>query len=411
MAIYKYRAKKGTEGLVEGVIEADSEKEAIEKLSGIGHIPVFIEEKRPSEGHAPSGKHIPVFTAKPLGRVKFREITLFGRGLASLLKSGVHILEALNIISEQSENPHLKSILLDIHGAVKDGATLSSTLANFPRLFSPLYIAMIRTGENSGELPGALQRIADHRAKQEEILSRFRMAMAYPILMAIVGLATVIFMFTFVIPRLMGIYISMGQNLPLPTRILISMSEGIRHGWFWIILVLVAISLAAIGRTKTKAGRLSLSIFNLHLPILGNFILKTELSRFCRTLGLLIKSGLPILNAIDISIPVLRNEIIKNKLKQSYKDLEQGGSFGKSLKKSKLVPLFMSNLIIVGEESGRLDDALEEVASAYERDTDEAIKTFTSLLEPLMILGMGLIVGFIVVAMLLPIFEINVMAQ
>ena len=411
MAIYKYRAKKGTEGLVEGVIEADSEKEAIEKLSGIGHIPVFIEEKRPSEGHAPSGKHIPVFTAKPLGRVKFREITLFGRGLASLLKSGVHILEALNIISEQSENPHLKSILLDIHGAVKDGATLSSTLANFPRLFSPLYIAMIRTGENSGELPGALQRIADHRAKQEEILSRFRMAMAYPILMAIVGLATVIFMFTFVIPRLMGIYISMGQNLPLPTRILISTSEGIRHGWFWIILVLVASSLAAIGRTKTKAGRLSLSIFNLHLPILGNFILKTELSRFCRTLGLLIKSGLPILNAIDISIPVLRNEIIKNKLRQSYGDLEQGGSFGKSLKKSKLVPLFMSNLIIVGEESGRLDDALEEVASAYERDTDEAIKTFTSLLEPLMILGMGLIVGFIVVAMLLPIFEINVMAQ
>ena len=411
MAIYKYRAKKGTEGLVEGVIEADSEKEAIEKLSGIGHIPVFIEEERPSEGHAPSDKHIPVFTVKPSGRVKFREITLFSRGLASLLKSGVHILEALNIISEQSENPHLKSILHNIHDAVKDGATLSSTLANFPRLFSPLYIAMIRTGENSGELPGALQRIAAHRAKQEEILSRFRMAMAYPILMAIVGLATVIFMFTFVIPRLMGIYTSMGQNLPLPTRILISMSEGIRHGWFWIILVLVAISLAAIGRTKTKAGRLSLSIFNLHLPILGNFILKTELSRFCRTLGLLIKSGLPILNAIDISIPVLRNEIIKNKLRQSYGDLEQGGSFGKSLKKSKLVPLFMSNLIIVGEESGRLDDALEEVASAYERDTDEAIKTFSSLLEPLMILGMGLIVGFIVVAMLLPIFEINVMAQ
>jgi len=229
--------------------------------------------------------------------------------------------------------------------------------------------------------------------------------------MAIVGLATVVFMLTFVMPRLMRIFVNLGEKLPLPTRILISISQGLRQWWFWIILILAIIILLIRRQAKTKMGKLSLSIFKLHLPILGNFILKAELSRFSRTLELLIKNGIPILKAIDIAIPVLDNEVIKNQLRQSYKQLEQGGSFGRSLKNSKVFPLFMSNLITVGEESGKLDEALAEVASSYERDTDEAMRIMTSLLEPLMILGMGLIVGFIVVAMLLPIFEINVMAR
>ena len=147
------------------------------------------------------------------------------------------------------------------------------------------------------------------------------------------------------------------------------------------------------------------------MPFFGNFVRKAELSRFCHTLGPLIKSGLPILSAIDITVPIVGNEVIKGQLRQSYKELEQGGSFGKYLKGSKLIPLFMSNLIIVGEESGKLDEALAEIAATYERDTDEALRIFSSLLEPIMILAMGLIVGFIVVAMLLPIFEINVMAR
>ncbi|MBU2221417.1 MAG: type II secretion system F family protein, partial [Candidatus Omnitrophica bacterium] len=164
-------------------------------------------------------------------------------------------------------------------------------------------------------------------------------------------------------------------------------------------------------QAQTDAGRLSISILKLRLPIFGKLMLKSELGRFCRTLELLIKSGVPILRAIHISIPVLGNEVIKLKFKKSYKDLEQGGSFGSSLKDSRVIPVFMSNLIIVGEQSGRLYEALAEVAGTYERDTDEAIKTMSSLLEPIMVLVMGLVVGFIVVAMLLPIFEINMMVR
>lgn len=404
MPSYKYRAKKGS-GAVEGRIQAETEGEAIEKLSQTGYLPLRIErEDRPAEVQT-------YLQAKLQGRIRSREITIFSRQLASLLKSGVPILNALSIISEQAESHQLRYIMRTIHDAVKDGATFSSVLAQYPNAFSSLYIAMVHTGENSGALPEALLRIADYRAKQEEMLSRFRMALAYPVLMAIVGVATVIFMLTFVMPRLMGIFSHMGEKLPLPTQILISISQGLRQWWFWIVLGLTAVILVIRHQSKTKTGKLSFGIFKLHLPIFGKFILKAELARFSYTMELLLKNGIPILKAIAIAIPVLENEVIKNGLRQSYKKLEDGGSFGRSLKESGLFPAFMNNLLIVGEESGRLEEALAEISTTYERDTDETMRIMSSLLEPIMILVMGLIVGFIVVAMLLPIFEINVMAR
>lgn len=405
MATYKYRAKKGVKEVVEGRLEAQSEKEAIEKLSSMGYLPIRIEpDARPLEAGALSA-------GRPKVRVRSREITIFSRQLASLLRAGVPILDALNTIAQQSENRNLKDVLRHIHDAVKEGSTFSSALSQFPNLFSPLYISMIRSGENSGAIQNVLSRIVEYRAKQEEMLSRIRMSMAYPLLMAIVGLGTIIFMLTFVMPRLMTIFVNLGEKLPLPTRILISISEGVRSYWLWLAVLLVIIIFAAGRQIKTAAGRSSLSALKLHIPVFGQFVLKAELARFARTLEMLIKNGIPILKAIDISLPILDNEILKNKLRQSYKDLEDGGSFGKSLKDSKAFPVFMANLISVGEESGKLDEALSEVATSYEHDTDEALRVMSSLLEPIMILVMGLIVGFIVVAMLLPVFEINIMAK
>ena len=415
MPTYHYKAKKGTEA-VEGRIEADSEKAAVEKLSLSGHLPLRVELEDGSQ--ETSGNGLKPFPANPAkipvkskGRVQSKEITLFSRQLASLLKSGVPILKALDIILEQSENPYLKYVLGNIHREIKEGSTFSSAFQNYPKIFPAIYIAIIRSGEDSGSLPDALLRISDYRAKQEEIVSRVRMALAYPVLMAVVGAGTIIFMLTFVMPRLLRLFSNMGQRLPLPTRVLMALSSGLRQWWWLIILVLVGVVLFVRSRLKTEQGRMFWSALELKLPLFGRFILKAELSRFSRTLELLIKNGISILRAIDVAIPVLNNEIIKKQLKESYKDLEQGGSFGRSLKKSKLFPPFMSNLIIVGEESGRLEGALSEIASSYERDTDERIKTMANLLEPLLILGMGLVVGFIVMAMLLPIFEINVMTN
>jgi len=269
----------------------------------------------------------------------------------------------------------------------------------------------VHSGENSGSFPEVLLSIADYRSKSEEVFSRFRMALAYPVLMAIVGLATVIFMFAFVVPKLMRVYVNMGQVLPLPTRILISISNVVRQGWWAIVLVILAAVFIFRKQIKTSAGKRIWSSFQLRLPLIGKFILKAELGRFCRTLGLLISHGVLILRGIEIAIPVLDNEILKEQISNSHKELEHGGSFGASLKNSPAIPLFMSNLVTVGDESGRLQGSLEEVANSYERDTDEAIKIMSSLLEPLMILAMGLIVGFIVISMLLPIFDINAMVR
>lgn len=401
--IYEYRAKEGPNEIKKGTIEAGSEKEAIEKVSQMGLIPIYI-----SEYNAPMQPKV-ISQTKKRGKIRSREITIFSRQLASLIKSGVPILDGLNIISEQSENQYFKEVLKDVYKSIKDGATLSFSLGQYPEAFSSLYIAMIRVGEDSGALPQVLLSIAEYRAKQEEMLSRIRMAMAYPILMAIVGIATVVFMLTFVIPRLTRIFVDMGQDLPVPTRILISISGVLRQWWIWGIICLVIFIIRR--QVRKKSAKLSLSILKLRLPVFGKLVLKAELSRFTRTLALLIKNGIPILRGLEIAIAVIDNEVIKNQLRQSIKELEQGGSFGKSLKQSKIFPAFLTNLITVGEESGKLEEALSEVSSAYERDTDESIRTMASLLEPLMILVMGLVVGFVVIAMLLPIFEINVMVR
>lgn len=406
MPIYRYRAKKGPGNVVTDTIEASSRSEAIDKLSQVGCLPMHIEEERQAPGDK-SGRLL----KKHIGRVRSREVTIFGRQLASLLKSGVPILSAISIIAEQSENINLKRALGDIHRAVKEGESFSSALNCYPRIFPPLYIAMVRTGEDSGSLPEVLYRISDYRIKEEELYSRLRMALAYPLLMAIVGIATIVFMLVFVMPRLTGIFVNMAQALPVPTRILIAVSDILRRWWPGIAVIFALLAYLLKAQARTKAGRIYLSALKLGIPVFGKLTLKAELSRFARTMSLLVESGIPILKAIEISIPVLENEIIKNQLALSYKELEGGASFGRSLKDSKLFPLFMTNLMIVGEESGRLGEALAEVANSYEKDTDEAMKIAASLLEPLMILGMGLVVGFMVVAMLLPIFEINVMVR
>jgi general secretion pathway protein F len=407
MPIYYYKAKKGPEEVVDGKIAAQSEKEAIEKISAMGYLPINLRQENDQSAAGAAASAGAVDRVRIPGKV----ITLCTRQLASLLKAGVPILRALAIISEQSDNSQLKAVLSHIHRAVKEGAPFSSVLNRYPSVFPPLYVAMIRTGEDSGALAEVLFRISEYRRTQEEMFSRFRAAMIYPILMALVGLGTIIFMLTFVMPRLTGIYSTMGQRLPLPTRILISVSSFMQH-WFLFVLFGLGILVLAIGRqARTKAGRMALGALVLRLPLFGPLVSKAELGRFCRTLELLLRSGLPILRALTITVPVLENEVIKQHLSRSYKDLEQGGSFSASLRNSPMIPPFMSNLISVGEESGRIDDALKEVADSYERDTDDALRVATSLLEPVMILGMGLIVGFMVMAMLLPIFEMNLMVQ
>jgi len=404
MPKFKYLAKDGSKN-VESTVEAQSREDAVDKINQMGFLPVRVEvQDSDAKDEAVASRSI--FGS----RVKSKDVTIFSRQLASFVKSGVPILKGLSIISDQSENLAFKKILKDIHSDIKEGASFSSTLKKHPKIFNPLYVAMVNSGESSGNLQEVLLRITDHRQKQEAIVARVRSALAYPILMTIVGSGTIFFMLTFVMPRLMRIFTRIDQELPAPTQFLISLSTALQQGWMWLIIGIIAFIIFMKQGSKTKVQKVFMSRLKLRLPIVGTLIYKSELALFNRTLELLVKSSIPILKAIKTAIPILNNTVIQDELLKSYKDLEEGNSFGKSLAQSKVFPKFMTSLIIVGEESGRLDEALGEIAGTYERDMDEAVKVMTSLLEPILILVMGLIVGFIVVAMLLPIFEINMMS-
>ncbi|MCM8787275.1 MAG: type II secretion system F family protein [Candidatus Omnitrophica bacterium] len=403
MPVYKYTAKKGPQEVIKGKIEAASEREAIEKLSQEGYLPINLEEMAYETSKLVNDNALKRY------RVKSKYITDFTKQLATLLKAGMPILDALTTISEQVQNLALKNIILSIYNDIKSGIAFSTSLEKFPNIFSSFYISMVKAAENSGNLYNVLLQIAEYRSKQEELFSRIKIALSYPLLMLFVGLLTIIFMFTFVMPRLLKIYWSLQQKLPLPTKILISITSFFQKKEILIAIVVILAILFLFRRfSKTEEAKIRIDKYKLQLPILGTFFLKTELTRFCYTLALLIHSGVPIVKAINIAIPITRNEIIRKHLYQSCQHLEEGGSFGKSLKASGVFPPFMSNLIIIGEVSGKLSDSLYEVATNYEKEIDQMLKLFSALLEPILILFMGLVVGFIVIAMLLPIFEINV---
>jgi len=415
MPTFRYRAKEQDGKTVEGVLEALTEEEAYEQVNRLGYLPVRIEElaqaakkQRPEENKV-STPSAPSFTFST--RIKSKEITAFGRQLSSLIRAGVPILNAIGIIADQSESAKFKDTLKRIYEDLKNGAPFSQALGQFPHLFSPLYLALVSAGETSGMLDQTLLSITDHRQKQEEILSRIKTAMIYPLLMALTGIGTIIFMLTFVMPRLMGIFSSLGGNLPLPTRILLQLSAVFRTPW--IPVLLSAFGLLALSQLRKKSGsdNKKLGAFLLKIPVFGALSLKAQVARFTRTLELLIKSGIPVIRAIETTKPLVDNALLRNDLDRCLADLKQGGSFGASLRQSKNFPIFMTNLIAVGEESGRLDGALGEIATFYERETDEMIKIMTSLLEPLMILVMGLVIGFMVIAMLLPMFELNMIVR
>jgi len=403
MSIFHYRAKRKSGETVYGEIEASNQEEAVELINRQDLLPVSIEDKDVTV----SSKQRP----PKQGRVAAREVFLLTHQLANLIKSGIPILRALVLLSRQTRNGYFQFILSNIERGIKDGKTFSACLLVYPKIFNPFYVAMIKTGEESGSLKEILIRLAEHLRRQEEISSKVRGALAYPALMALVGMGTIIFILMFVMPRIINLFSSAGEELPLATKILIGISTGLREGWVVILAGLIAAGVLFLRWSSSAAGRRAISRAKLKFPLYGVFVLKVELAYFCRTLGLLLKSGVPIVKGLQIAIPVLGNEMIKEDFVNCQKDLVSGASFADGFRSSKLVPVMMTDLIVVGEESGLLEEVLSDVATSYEQETNETIKTLTTLLEPLMILIVGSVVGFIVIAMLLPIFQIDAIVR
>ena len=400
---FSYRAKKGPQEIIEGTVEAGTIDEAIDKLTQMGYVPVQVKEYREAKVEKVSKE---VSHSRLFRRVRPRDLTIMTSQLASLIKSKVTLWEAVRILSEQTENPYLKKIVFHIQEEIKDGATLSQALAKYPDVFPPLYINMIRSGESGGILEESLASLANFREEEEAIKAKISSALAYPIFILIVGVITVFVLLTFAIPRLISLFNEIGQTLPLPTRLLISLSEQIRSHWYWLIII--GIFFIVVGRGVKSKKKLALDKLKLRLPLLGTLIKKTELARFCRIFRVLLCNGIPVFQAVEIAMLTLSNEIFKMELANVRRDIVDGIPLGESLKKRNLFPRFMTNMLAVGEKGGNLESALGEVARFYEREVDRITRVLTSLLEPVMILIMGLVVGFVVFAMLLPVFQINI---
>jgi len=401
MPTFSYRAKTKSGQLVSEIIEAESKKVLIEQLRRQALYPIKIEEIIQA-----SRKNRPAQII--IKKISRRDLVVFTRQLSDLLRAGTSLTQAFSVLIEQTTNLKFREVIKDIQNQVQDGQPLSQSLAKYSRLFPPLYISLVKTGEAGGDLEKILTHISNLLEKQRELTSRLHSIMAYPLAMLLVALATIIFLLTAVIPKFVIMFEDLGQTLPLPTQVLIAVSQFF-HGWGGIItLAVIFVSIVAFRQySHTAEGRLRLDRLKLNLPVAGKIFQSLIISRFALTVGNLISNGVPILRSLELSKETVANEVVSRKLDKIKEKVRDGQGLASPLRQSKLFPPIVSNIIAVGEESRNLEKSLHQIASSYERELENNLKTTTSLLEPAIILFMGIIVGFIVLAMLLPIFQIT----
>jgi general secretion pathway protein F len=341
-------------------------------------------------------------------RVSASEVSVFTRQLSTLLGSGMPLVPSLSILMQQAQNPLLKKSLAQIREQVNEGKSLTDGMSEFPQIFPPFYLNMVRAGEASGTINLVLERLADFSENQQALMNKVRSALAYPIIMFFMGTAVIFLLMTFVVPKITGIFADMHQTLPLVTTILIIVSNFLKSFW-WLILIILGAAIAAFkySTAGTDAGRRMWDNVKLKIPLFGQINRKIAIARFCRTLATLLQSGVPLLSAMEIVRNIVNNIIIGDAIHQAAKDLEEGKGLSGPLMQSGIFPPLVTEMIAVGEQSGTLEKMLNRIAVAYENESQSNIMTMTSLLEPIMILVMGLVVGFIVVSILLPLFEMN----
>lgn len=409
MPQFSYRAKKGPKEVVEGVLEAESRYAAISRLTSMDLFPIKVEEK----GHMDEKKGaLPIsLPSSTGGRIGSKELAVFERQLADLIDAGLPLLRALEVLQEQTEHRAMKGMLSGLIEDVRSGKPLSEGMSRFSKVFNSMTVSMVHAGEIGGILNTVLSRLADFAEKDQEMRSKIRSAMAYPIFLCLMGVLTIVVLMVFVIPKLMPVFEDIGQGLPLPTAILLGVSSFLRGYWWILVGVGVLGGVLFRRRLQTKEGRKSFDQMRMTLPLFGPLVKKSEIARFSRTLSALLGNGVPVLQSLRITSDGVGNVILRDELRKVFEEISRGQQLGDCMKKSPLFPPFVVNMIVVGEQGGTLERALDKVADAYEREVDRAVKMMTSLLEPAMILVMGSLVGFIVMAMLLPIFSINLAAQ
>ena len=409
MGQFFYKAKQGPSKIIEGVIEADHEEMAVGRILQMGYTPLEVHA-----GTSPARVKRRISPELPLSgaaRVPFQEIMVFTRQISDLVSAGVPVLKALYLVNKQVRNKRLKGVVGQMIAVVEDGGPLSSALAQFPGLFSPLYINIVRSGEVGGNLDAVLARLADFIEKEYDIRSQVRTSLIYPGLILFVGGITIFIIMTWVIPRISTIFIDMNESLPVVTTVLLAVSRFLARFW-WVLAVVLALTVVQVKRAyATPAGRMWFDSLKLRIPVLGPFIREVDIGRFARTLGTLLGNGVTVVTAMDTVCYVLDNEVLKQDVLKMSHRLTGGASLTQALQACRLFPEAAVNMVAVGEETGQLHKGLLKLASYYEHQSERTMKRLTSLVEPVLILVMGVFIGFIVLGMLMPIFNMNLIIR
>ncbi|MFH1081080.1 MAG: type II secretion system inner membrane protein GspF [Pseudomonadota bacterium] len=405
MPVYEYTAFDQQGRKLEGIIDAGSVTAAKQKLRETHLFPIGLSESAVEKKDDRAGSKS---VGNLFGKVGLREVSVMTRQLSTLLGAGLPLVPSFTTLVSQTTHPEMKKTLAQIKEEVNEGNSLTASMSHFPRIFPPFYINMVRAGEASGTLNLVLERLADFNERQQELRTRIRSTLAYPTLMFLIGSLVLFFLVAFVVPNITQIFQEMNQALPAITILLIAVSSFLKSYW-WVVAMVAVLIVSGLryAIAVTPKGQYLWDKIKLKAPFFGSVYRQMAVARFSRTLGTLLQSGVPLLAAMDIVRNVVDNRLIADDLQTASREVEEGQSLSTSLAKSGHFPPIVIEMISVGEHSGNLEPMLYRVADSYEKDVEASVIMMTSLLEPAMILFMGLVVGFIVVSVLLPIFEMN----
>lgn len=395
---YQYKVRDRAGNLVGGTLIADSEALVLSRLREMGYVPLEVAKQ--------SKVSLKMQINLRPGRVKLKELAVFSRQFATMVNSGLPILRALAILSDQTGSKELSKVLTSVRLDVEQGSSLSAAMQKHPKVFNDLYVAMVKSGETGGVLDNVLLRLADNTEKEVSLRQRIKSAMTYPVAVVILVSLILSAMLLFVVPQFKSIYATLGGQLPLPTRILLAVSAAVRKFWYLVLGALIAFFFAFRRYKRTEAGRQMADRLKLKIPIFGALFHKTALSRFSSTLGMLLRSGVPILQALDIVAETVNNRVISRAVNDVQGSVREGESIAKPLSKHSVFPPMVVQMLAVGEETGAVDTMLDKVATFYDNEVTAAVDALTSLIEPLLIAIIGGAVGAAVIALYMPMFNV-----
>ncbi|MGA2138561.1 MAG: type II secretion system F family protein [Verrucomicrobiia bacterium] len=397
MPTFQYKAKTRAGELVSGSLAAGDRRAALAELGKMGFFPLAVDSADVEQRGRKRGGL----------RVKPRDVLMFTEQLSSLLRSGMSLSQALGTLERRSQKKALGAVLSELRNGIVQGESLSDSLAKHPKIFSRFFVNLIKAGEASGALDDVLLRLGKHQEQMAEVREKVLGALIYPLIVVCVGICTIVFFMMVMVPKFAGMFKEMGSTMPLPTRILIGVSDAFMSYW-WIGALLIASAVTVYRiRARTPEGRLALDTLRLRLPVFGSILTANAFAQFARTLATLLENGVPVLTALQIVEDTMTNRLIANEIREARTRVTDGTSISQPLSKGKVFPELLIDMLTVGEESGEVVPALKNIADTYEQELSRTLKVFTTLLEPAIIILMAVVVGGIVLSILSAVFSIT----